>query len=117
MQKIVLALLCAGLLAGATFAQADRGDWRGGYAPGSMKKTQESTGELERGSLTRREEHRLRGELHRVLREIEIMKDDGHLSYRERERINADLDRLDRDISREKHNDNEYGHRHRGYRR
>jgi ribosomal protein S15P/S13E len=53
----------------------------------------------------RQEEKSLRGELNGILRKIDRMKDDGHLSPKERDIINRDIDRLNKHITREKRDD------------
>ncbi len=61
---------------------------------------------MERGSLTRREAKRLRGELDDIRYQIDQMReDDGRLSRRERNRIHDRLDGLERRIREEKRDD------------
>ncbi|MFA5354666.1 MAG: hypothetical protein WC291_10585 [Thermodesulfovibrionales bacterium] len=106
MKKLGMALLCAVMLLG-TFAISDaqRGDWRGGIRARIHDARASIERGIDRGTLTRHEAGRLRGELDRILYRIDRMRSDGDLSPRERDRIHRDLSRLERHIRREKRDD------------
>ncbi len=103
MRKLILAVLFTVMMFGtAAISHAERGEWRGGIRSRVNLEYQRIEQGIERGSLTRHEARRLKGELDGILYKIDRMKDDGYLGPREREIINRNLDRLHRDISREK---------------
>ena len=106
MKKLILAVLFTVMMCGtAATSHAERGEWRGGIRSRINTEYQRIERGIERGSLTRHEARRLKGELDRIIYKIDRMKDDGYLSPRERDIIDRDLDRLHRDISREKRDD------------
>jgi len=106
MKKLILAVLFTVMMFGtAATSHAERGEWRGGIRSRINTEYQRIERGIERGSLTRHEARRLKGELDRIIYKIDRMKDDGYLSPRERDIIDRDLDRLHRDISREKRDD------------
>lgn len=104
MKKMIGAIMFTVMIFGpVVISQAERGDWRGGIRARIHHAQERIDRGIDRGSLTRPEAQRLKGELDGILYKIDRMKDDGHLSPREREIISRNLDKLDRDISREKH--------------
>ncbi len=110
MKKVLFALMFAVMLFGTVaISFAERGEWRGGIRTRIHEAEERIERGIENGSLTRREARKLRGELNDILRKIDRMRDDGHLSERERARIIRNLDRLDRDITREKRDDDARG--------
>ena len=103
MKKLIFAVLFTVMLFGtAAISHAERGEWRGGIRSRINMEYQRIERGIERGSLTRHEARRLKGELDGILYKIDRMRDDGYLSPRERYIIDRNLDRLHRDISREK---------------
>jgi hypothetical protein len=81
---------------------AREGDWRGGIRDRINVESERIERGVERGSLTRSEAYRLRGELKQIRYKIDRMKRDGYLDPRERGIVNRKLDRLHRDITRQK---------------
>ncbi len=123
MQRVFWALLASQLLVGPALAQPDYGygdrrhysghyeearrdEWRSSIRERIAKAERRIDRGVERGSLTRREAKRLRGELDDIRYQIDQMReDDGRLSRRERNRIHDRLDGLERRIREEKRDD------------
>lgn len=81
------------------------GDWQGGIRARIERARGRIDHGIKQGSLTRYEAHDLSRQLDVVLKRIDRMLRDGHLSHAERERIDDELDRLERNIKREKRDD------------
>jgi hypothetical protein len=129
MNRVLLAAICAPLVFGAVAVHAYNGEQGGGgYERGErhgsirdrMREAEERIGRgVDRGSIGRREAHRLYGELHGIRERMERMRYDDRGMSRDEQRArldrDLDLDRLDEHIRLAKHDEERRYDEHRRY--
>ncbi len=122
MKKVLLALVCAGMVLGTTVANADRDERYGyggaphgeggGWHSGIRARIHEAQERIERGveqgRLSHRDAHRFREELRGIEETFVRMREDGPLDYEEQGRIHRALGRLNAEISMEKREHDRY---------